>query len=188
MNDNFIRSQKFVGLVEGKDNFNIVNGQAILKSKSKNDTGGPTRFGVTHGTLQRAFTMGLVSHNDITKMTKEEANIIFEEMYWKVCKADKMEWGLCLVHYDCAINCGNGGAAKQLQRALIDLGADIKVDAVVGPKTLSAISQFPLQDIVKSYLKTREKYYYGIVNKNQSQNDFLKGWLNRLDRLEALVS
>ena len=92
------------------------------------------------------------------------------------------------MHYDCAVNCGVGGAAKQLQRALNDLGKSVGIDGVIGPLSLAAISELPIDKLTARYLKVRETFYQGLVAKNPSQGSFLNGWLNRLARLQAEVS
>jgi lysozyme family protein len=188
--DNFERCQKVVAIAEGGANFSVVNGRPVLKQKSKNDQGGPTNYGITIGALSKAYSQGLVSHNDITKLTKPEAARIYEANYWKPSRADKMPWGLCLVHYDCAVNCGVGGAAKQLQRSLNNLAksAVVVIDGVIGPASLAAINRVDCQELVRCYLDVRTAYYNGIVAKNSSQGDFLKGWLGRLARVGAEVS
>lgn len=188
--DNFERCQKVVGVAEGGDNFDVIDGKPVLKYKSRNDTGGPTRYGITIGTLSRAYSQGIVSHNDITKMTKPEAHAIYRQNYWVPSRSDKMQWGLCLVHYDCAVNCGVGGAAKQMQRAINNASgrAVVSIDGVIGPKSLEAIGKDKLTDLTEAYLRVRESFYYGLVAKNASQGDFLKGWLNRLARLRGEVA
>jgi type VI secretion system secreted protein VgrG len=187
--DNFERCQKFVSVAEGDANFNVINGKPVLKPQSKNDRGGPTKYGITIGTLAKAYSQGLVDHNDIIKLTKPEANRIYETNYWKPSRADKMAWGLCLVHYDCAVNCGVSGAAKQLQRALNDLaGAEVvRVDGVIGPASLAAVDRVDWREITRQYLEVRRAYYNGLVAKNSSQGKFLEGWLNRLGRLKTEV-
>ncbi|MDR1875860.1 MAG: hypothetical protein LBQ90_12710 [Synergistaceae bacterium] len=187
--DYFARCQKIVGIAEGGKNFDEINGKPVLKAKSRNDRGGPTIYGVTVGTLAKAYAQGLVDHNDITRLTKSEANRIYEVNYWKPSRADKMPWGLCLIHYDCAVNCGVGGAAKQLQRALNDLagGNVINIDGVIGPASLAAIERVDLMEICRKYLEIRASFYHGLVAKTPTQGDFLNGWLNRLARIRAEV-
>lgn len=187
---NFERCQKIVAVSEGGANFDVVNGKPVLKPKSRNDRGGPTNYGITIGTLSKAYSQGIVDHNDIVLLTKSEANKIYEQNYWKPSRADKMPWGLCLVHYDCAVNCGVGGAAKQLQRALNELAGSsvVSVDGVVGPKSLEAIGRVDLSLLIAKYLEVRTAYYHGLVAKNPSQGDFLNGWLNRMERIRREVA
>ena len=181
--DYFERCQKIVAVAEGGDNFTVVNGKPVLKPSSRNDSGGPTRMGITWGALTRAYGQGLVNHNDITLLTKSEANRIYEANYWVPSRANMMDWGLCLVHYDCAVNCGVGGAAKQLQRALNNIGKKVSIDGVIGPLSLAAVSEVQQDKLIACYIDVRVEFYHGLVAKNPSQGVFLKGWLNRLEMM-----
>ena len=180
---NFESAMKYVSAVEGGANFTVVRGKPVMKEKSKNDPGGPTKYGVTWGTLCKAYSQGIVSHADITLLTREEAVEIYRVNYWVPSRADRMKWGLCLVHYDCAVNCGIAGAGRQLQKALNSLGAKLTVDGAVGPKTLAAVEKVETDVLVVKYLEVREAFYRGLAKKNPRQKVFLKGWLNRLETI-----
>jgi lysozyme family protein len=184
---NFERSQKIVAIAEGGANFDVVNGKPILKPASRNDRGGPTKYGITWGALSAAYSQGIVDHNDIIKLTKDEANEIYRRNYWTPSRADRMGWGLCLIHYDCAVNCGVGSAGKQLQRVLNNLGHNLTVDGVVGPLSLAAVASVQPDSLITEYLNVRAKFYHGLVAKDTRQGAFLKGWLNRLNTIEKEV-
>ena len=182
----FERCRVLVAIAEGGDNFSIVNGKPVLNPKAQYDKGGFTRMGVTWGALSTAYAQGIVDHNDITRLTKNEVLTIFKTNYWHPSRSDKMAWGLCLIHFDCAINCGVFGAAKQLQRALNNLGQQsrgqqLSVDGVIGPLTLAAITE--ASGVEEAYLKVREAYYRGLVQSTPTQGANLNGWLNRLKRI-----
>ena len=177
---NFESAIKYISAVEGGANFDVVRGKPVLKEYAKSDSGGPTKYGITWGALCKAYSQGIVSHADITRLTQPEAQEIYKANYWVPSKADKMAWGLCLVHFDCAVNCGISGAGKQLQKALNSLGAKLTVDGAVGPKTLAAIEKIDTDTLVMKYLEIREAFYRGLVAKNPRQRIFLNGWLNRL--------
>ena len=182
---NFERCQVHVGISEGGANFEIVNGKPILKPNSRADRGGPTKYGITWGTLAAAYSQGIVDHSDITALTKTEANKIYEANYWRPSRSDKMQWPLCLCHYDCAVNAGVGGAAKQLQRAVNEIAGKniVSIDGVIGPATLKAIDALDAKKLFDSYLSVRESFYRGLVAKTPSQGAFLNGWLKRLERV-----
>jgi lysozyme family protein len=181
---------RFVGIAEGGANFNIVNGKPVLKPNSRNDRGGPTKYGITWGTLAKAYSQGLVNHNDITRLTKPEADAIYEAMYWRPSRSDKLPWGLCLVHFDCAVNSGVSGAGKLLQRSVNDLltARKITVDGIIGPDSLLAVGEVPLDALTARYLDVREMFYRGLVAKDPGQGTFLPGWLNRLKRLRREIA
>lgn len=182
-NSHFESCQKYVNEAEGGANFTVVNGKPVLKGGAKYDRGGPTKYGITWQTLCAACSKGIVPHSDITQLTKAEALEIYKANYWIPSHADEMDWGLCLVHYDCAVNCGLKSAGRQLQRALNMLGENLSEDGAIGPKTKAAIKKHPVEKIVEAYLKVRESFYRGLVERDSNQGVFLKGWLNRLEKI-----
>ena len=180
---NFESAMRYVSAIEGGANFNVVKGKPVLKEKSKNDTGGPTKYGITWGSLCRAYSQGIVSHADITQLTQEEARLIYKANYWTASKADRMKWGLCLVHFDAAVNSGVNGAGRLLHAALNSLGANLAEDGIVGPKTLAAIDKYPVNDIIRAYLTMRRALYKHIVERDPRQKVFRDGWMNRLNAI-----
>lgn len=82
---NFDRCMKFVLRWEG----GYVN--------RPDDPGGETQFGIS----KRAFPM-----LDIKSLTEEEARDIYRTNYWLKAGCDKLEWPLCLVVFDTAVNMG----------------------------------------------------------------------------------
>ena len=184
MVNDFESCQKYIAEAEGGANFTVVNGKPVLKPRARADRGGPTKYGITWGTLGKAYSQGIVDHNDITQLSREEARAIYRVFFWGASKADKMRWGLCLVHYDCAVNCGVGGAAKQLQRTLRNLGAGITIDGAIGPKTMRAIAKHSTEAVAQEYLRVREAFYRGLVSRDPKQGNFLQGWMNRLEKIQ----
>lgn len=163
----------------------------------KGDRGGATNMGITAGTLKRANAQGIVTCNDVKLLTRDEAATIYEKLYWRPCKADQMEWPLDLLHFDAAVNHGTGGAAKLLQKAINKIaGTSVSVDGAVGPLTLAALNRLlatgenqrkNLYVFCRVYLDIRRDYFHAIVAKNQTQKKFLRGWLNRCDKLQDVV-
>ena len=162
------------------------------------DKGGLTNMGITAGTLANAYKAGIVSHNDIGRLTRAEAAAIYRVNYWEESKADMMPYPLCTLHFDAAVNHGVGGAGKLLQKTInnyalkASLDARVDVDGAVGPKTLSALCQCldlkgNVSLICEIYCNEREKLYRAIVKNDPTQDDFLQGWLNRLERNRALI-
>jgi lysozyme family protein len=157
------------------------------------DKGGPTMMGVTASTLARAHNMGIVGHNDVHKLTRDEVAEIYAVMYWQPCHADDMPWPLCAIHFDMAVNCGIGGAGRTMQRALNRLyQCGLVVDGDLGPASLLALKRVlahtnALKTICEEYCNQREAYYRRIVANNPAQAKFLRGWLNRVARNRQLI-
>lgn len=85
MNDNFERAIAFVLEQEG----GYVNNPA--------DHGGETKYGISKRAYQSL---------DIGNLTINEAKEIYRRDYWNTVGCDQMEWPLCLVVFDSAVNCG----------------------------------------------------------------------------------
>lgn len=184
----FERCMKFVKVAEGGANFDVVNGKPVLKRSARNDRGGPTKYGITWGTLARAYSQGVTQHNDIVQLTRQEAVRIFEVFYWVPSRSDRLPWGLCLAHFDAAVNSGVSGAGKMLQRAVNDLSIHkITVDGIIGPDSLRAIGDLDVMALTKQQINVREAFFRGLVARDPGQGVFLQGWINRLNRLRREV-
>ena len=85
-------------------------------------------------------------------------------------------------YYDCGINCGIRPAVKMLQSSVNEcIGSDLKVDGVIGPRTINAVNSIDPNDMLLDiYIKMRMDYYIEIGRENPSQRRFLDGWINRI--------
>lgn len=152
------------------------------------DRGGKTNMGITEGTLARAYANGIVGHKDVKKLTRDEAAKVYDALYWGPSGAGQMPWPLCLLHFDAAVNHGLGGAGKQLQRTINRIkGPVLAVDGAVGPATFAALKDIEIKFFCLELLKTRKEYFETIVRNNPSQKVFLKGWLNRIEKLKKYI-
>jgi len=179
--EKFERSIAFSLEKEGGQNFNIVNGKPVIKGYAKADLGGATAYGVTWKTLKTAYKAGIVPHDDICKLTPEEAKLIYKKNYWDRYGWEQLEWPVCLCCLDCCIN--HGQFAFILQRAAIDCGQNVVIDGKFGPKTFAALKACDPQQLARAIYEQRKKYYHKIVAKNPSQERYLKGWLRRADEM-----
>lgn len=177
--DYFERCRAFVGIAEGGRNFKIINGRPVLNPGARMDRGGLTAYGITEGTLRDAHSAGIVGHGDITRLSRDEATEIYRIMYWVGSRSDRMEFPLCLAHFDTAVNCGVVSAGKILQRAIRELGGSVGIDGIVGPETMGAIQKLDIHRLTASQCQMRAAFYRGLVAKNEGQGVFLKNWLQR---------
>ena len=81
------------------------------------DKGSKTNYGITEGTLNTAYRAGLAGHNDIAKLTVDEAKTIYKANYWNVCKCDSLPVPLDYLVFDAAVNHGTGGQASSCKGA-----------------------------------------------------------------------
>ena len=177
--DNFERAIAFSLKWEGGRNFNIVNGKPVVKGAAKNDTGGATAYGITIPTLKAAYSAGIVPHQDICKLTQDEAKAIYRKNFWERYGWEQLEWPVCLCCLDCCIN--HGGFAKILQRAVNDCGMSVSVDGKFGPKTFAALKACSSMKLAEAIYRQRKAYYEAIIRNNPKQAGFRTGWMRRAD-------
>ena len=177
----FDRSMDFSLKWEGGQNFTVVNGKPVIKGAAKADLGGATAYGITWQTLKSAHKAGIVAHDDICKLTVDEAKAIYRKNFWDRYGWEQLEWPVCLCCLDCCIN--HGGFASILQRAAIDCGQSVVVDGKFGPKTFAALKACEPQKLARAIYSQRKKYYEKIVARNPSQKVFMKGWMRRADEM-----
>lgn len=185
MREDFDKCLAFVFMNEGGD------------SNHKFDRGGRTRYGITEGTLNRAYRQKIVKHCDVGKLSRAEAADIYKAFYWIPSCCDYLPYPFCCIHFDAAVNSGVGGAAKLLQRTLNRFcKAGLKVDGAVGPMTRAAMkavfnaSDYPQvsAEVCGIYCDARGELYEKIIKRNPSQEVFRRGWFARLDRCRRLCA
>jgi len=148
---------------------------------NKADPGGATNFGVTQRTLGIARKTIACLPEDVKDLTEEQALLVYEALYWKPAKCDKLPHPIDLVVFDGAVNCGARTGVKFLQNALNLFGAGLAVDGIIGKKTLEALrSVRNVHGLCAVVLWVRALYYLSLANAKPTMRAFLRGWLNRL--------
>ena len=148
------------------------------------DRGGATNKGI----LQRVYDIyrkaeGLRSA-DVRHILNIEVEEIYRDAYWLEGDCDRMPWPVSLVHFDACVNTGVTQAARFLQRSV---GAE--PDGRIGPKTLEALRallerETPLA-VAERLVRRRGPFYRSLAEVDPTQNRFLQGWLNRVEKLKT---
>ena len=151
-------------------------------TNDKNDKGGETTWGITK---EEARKYGYKEH--MRDMPLSIARDIYNKKYYHkngldTLKSDKIALSVC----DFIVNSGAWGA-KKAQAALNELGFDLKVDGILGEKSLSALNEVDENEFLVKYHDLQRRYYRAIVANKPSQKVFLKGWLNRVDIKEKYL-
>jgi lysozyme family protein len=152
------------------------------------DAGGETNRGITKATLASAYAQGLVDHNIVKNITREDASKIYAARYYLCYGYDKLPYELSLVLTDTTVHGGRGGAAKVTQGALVSMGLAIAVDGKWGPKTQAALEKAAAENplrLAEAALVKRKAYYDAIIAAKPTQEKFRNGWYNRLKALAA---
>lgn len=154
----------------------------------KNDRGKATNKGITQKTYDAYREKLGLENQSVRGITSDEVSSIYKTGYWNAAKCGVLKEPIDLMTFDASVNHGPGMASKLLQSAL---GVD--VDGKIGPKTIDALqeefSANRMEELVDNMIAIRLDFYHSIVERDQSQGVFIKGWENRLKELrrEALA-
>ena len=151
-------------------------------SNDKYDAGGKTKYGITEEDARDFGYKG-----DMQDLTIDFAKNIYLKKYYLGNKLDKVANDkVALSICDFIVNSGAWGA-KKAQAALNELGFDLRVDGILGEKSLAALNEVDETKFLEKYHDLQRRYYRAIVANKPSQKVFLKGWLNRVDRKEKYL-
>jgi lysozyme family protein len=138
-----------------------------------------TNKGVTLATYQaycKQKGLKKPSCYDLKRIPDEHWDEICKGMFWDKWKADSIiSQSIAELLVDWAWGSGIYGI-KYPQQVL-----GVKVDGIVGAKTLAAINNYPDQEELFNKLWQRRKKHFEDIAKSPSKKKFLKGWLNRLN-------
>lgn len=151
-------------------------------TNDKNDRGGATNFGITE---EEAREFGYTG--DMRNLTKDFAENIYLKKYYLGNKLDKViNDKVALSIFDWAVNSGRRGI-KKAQIVANKFGANLIIDGIIGNKTLEAINSINPEAFLKEYHELQRAFYKNLAAKDSTQEDFLKGWLNRVEIKEKYI-
>jgi lysozyme family protein len=136
------------------------------------DRGGETNFGISKARYP---------HLNIKKLTRAEAIEIYHSEYWRVAYDTLTSQAIATKVFDLAVNMGHRPAHQLLQQAVNGAGGGVrlKVDGILGPKTVARANLVNTQAIMR-YLRARAAVRYAMIAvKNQTQAKFLFNWMIR---------
>lgn len=153
-------------------------------SNSKYDSGGYTKYGIAQNSHPNV---------DVKNLTIEGAKRIYEGEYWNACKCGRFRPPLALYLMDFAVNSGVKNAAVGLQRTANKLtpGTGILAlceDGKIGEKTIAAVNSIPQHLMIAAFHAYRVQFYFNLVAKKSTQSKFLRGWMNRLAKLNMYAN
>lgn len=151
------------------------------------DKGGPTNFGIT---VKVARKFGYIG--PMQDLPRQQAIRIYKAMYWDSLKLDEIERispAVVKEMFDTGVNQGVKKAGEYLQRSLNAFNRrqrdyfDLKVDGVVGKKTVEALRKYvvkrgPMSDTVllRALNSLQGARYIEICEKREKNEDFAFGW------------
>ncbi len=139
------------------------------------DTGGATKYGITHKTLAAHRGVASVTPAQVKALTKEEATEIYVKSYWTQSGGDLLPVGIDFMAFDYGVNSGPAQAVKSLQRVV-----GVKADGIVGSQTVAAVSAYK-GDLIRAYAAERLRFMRTL----KTWPVFGRGWQKRVESVEA---
>lgn len=138
------------------------------------DPGGATNKGITLATFRTVYGKNKTV-SDLKKMSLAQWEYIFQKYFWNKWKADniKDQWVAYLV-VDWLWNSGSYGITK-VQKYL-----GLKVDGIVGEKTINKINSIDGKTLFIKLWKLRESF----IRSLRQFERYGKGWLRRLNGIQ----
>ncbi len=151
-----------------------------------NDRGGATNKGVTLTTWRNVGYDkdgdGDIDVTDLKQLTDEDVmSRVLKPHYWDRWRADEItsqSVANMLVDW---VWCSGAYGIKIPQRIL-----NVKIDGIVGAKTLSAVNSRDPRELFDELRNEREEFLRRIVKNNPTQKKFLRGWINRLNAIRYI--
>lgn len=170
----------------GKDRYKECSDFVVAREgnyvNDPKDPGGETKYGIS-----KRFN----KDEDIKNLTRERAVEIYREKYWKQSGANRLSPPLDLVVFDNKVNPANKVSAEHNLRQAINTvnerhGNKTRValsNDPVDSKVLAALDGMDQKEVSKEVVDRRREQYRAVRSAR-----FEKGWLKRMDVLEAEVN
>jgi lysozyme family protein len=139
------------------------------------DPGGETKYGISRKSYPDL---------DIAALTEEDARAIYRTDFWDALSLSEVTSpDIAGEIFDTAVNMGKRIAAVIAQKALKYLGEDLKVDGIIGPKTLAALNRWGERDpralfVCLNGFQFME--YTAIINSRPALEQYGRGWTRRI--------
>ena len=149
----------------------------------KADKGGKTNMGITLSTWRSCGYDkdgdGDIDADDLRMISRDDVFNVFKKHYWDRYQADS-------IHRQCIADicvdwvwASGAHGIKRVQRLL-----QLKEDGIVGKKTLASLNGADAQNLFMRIYEDRIAFISEIVQRDPSQQVFLKGWTNRINDLK----
>lgn len=135
------------------------------------DPGGETKWGIS----KRSYP-----HLDIRNLSREDAYAIYYADWWCRYRIREIEdEQIATKVLDMAVLMGPDDAGRYLQISLNALGAGLKVDGVIGSKTVGAANAADSRLVLPILRALAAMHFYNEVARWPASAKFLEGWLKR---------
>ena len=135
------------------------------------DPGGATNYGITQQTYDEYRFNKNYKQQSVKYITMEEVYDCYYKTYYLKSGCDTLPPVISFVHMDASINFGILKSKKLLLQTLNDVKIDSSND----------------KEMAIKYIDTREQERYNIVKRNEKKRKFLRGWLNRDEKIKNII-
>lgn len=145
------------------------------------DPGGATNLGVTLNSWRIwKGVNAVVTVADIKALTVADVTPLYQQVFWKGCAGEYLPVGADLATFDWCVNSGVRRGNEGLQEAL-----GVTQDGLIGPETLKAAGAMDVKALVNAVCDARAAFYKTLPE--VEQEEFLKGWLNRVEAVRGVA-
>lgn len=168
---------------------NYVFGHEGGHANHKADRGGETMYGVTERLARHYGWQG-----EMRDLPKSRAAEICKSEFWDTNRLDSVaavDLYVAIEVFEAGVHMGPSRPAKFLQRVLSvsNRGGkdydDLKVDAVVGSKTVAAlrahINKRGRRNLLRMLNSLQGEYLISFAEADRTQEPFVNGWFNRVE-------
>lgn len=174
--------------------FNYLIGDEGSKyTNDPRDSGGPTKWGITKKTYE-SFFKHPAAEAEISGMTSDTAKQIYLVEYWKPLRCTEIQsLVLTVSFFDSAVLYGVGTTALLIQRSVNLCGATLKLDGVIGDKTLATINSVGggaqgTRFLTNTFCGLLLEHIDAVIVANPKDEVYRRGWTQRADRLLRLLN
>ncbi|MDH4163339.1 MAG: hypothetical protein OEW15_11720 [Nitrospirota bacterium] len=172
-------------LIEFSEGWEYVN--------DPDDPGGPTKFGITKKTYENFFGV-CVPDREIELMSPAIAKQIYAAEYWAPLALGCVQnLGFAVAFFDTCVLYGVRTTGLMIQRALSRGGATLKLDGIIGDKSLGFInlagggSPSAQLQLMKAFQGQIMDRIDAVIVAKPTSEKYRRGWTNRADRLLNLL-
>lgn len=176
-------------------NYLILEDEGSKYTNDPNDSGGPTKWGITLATYNDFFKVD-ASAQEIEEMTAATAKQIYKFKYWTPLRCDLIQdLAFACAIFDSSVLYGVGTIALIVQRALASRGLSLKLDGILGDKSIGLLNELiggDAHDARSSLMQTIHglllEHIDAVCVANPKDERYRHGWTLRADRLLQLLN
>lgn len=153
-----------------------------------NDPGGATNMGITQRVYDEWLEGKGLTPRDVAQISRMQVNQIYVEKYWVPGQCARISWPANILHFDACVNLGKPEDGFKRSIKILQRTVKVRDDGIFGPVTFAAVEDSLGRTLIEDYCWHRLRYYADITRRRKSLQEFLPGWVIRVQHLrqEAL--